>query len=170
MTLGIAHKDEKSGQIVLDILRERRPPFKPQDVVSEFADALKGFGICTVKSDRYAGEWVSSAFSGCGILVQPSELSASEIYLNFLPLISNGTVELLENKRLTAQFSGLERRARMGGKDAVDHYPGGHDDLAVAAAGAIVEVASEKPMPMIWRVGGPGVKSDGGWPWWARRF
>jgi hypothetical protein len=158
MTLAIAHKEANGGKIVLDVLRERRPPFAPQAVVSEFTDMLKSYGVSTVKADRYAGEWVSSAFSSCGISVQPSELSASEIYLNFLPMISNGTIELLENKRLTAQLSGLERRARAGGKDAVDHYPGGHDDLAVAAAGACVNCVSTSAIG--WCFGGGGDEDE----------
>jgi hypothetical protein len=29
-----------------------------------------------------------------------------------------------------------------GGKDSIDHAPGGHDDLANAACGALVEVTS----------------------------
>ena len=32
---------------------------------------------------------------------------------------------------------GLERRTSRGGRDSVDHSPGGHDDVANAAAGAI---------------------------------
>ncbi|MEN6560112.1 MAG: hypothetical protein ABFD52_04980 [Acidobacteriota bacterium] len=140
MTLGIAHKDRTSGKIILDVLRERRPPFVPEDVVREFSEMLKAFGVYSVRADRYAGEWVSSAFMNYGIIVDPSELPASEIYLNFLPLVSNGTVELLENKRMAAQLAGLERRTRAGGRELIDHYPnGGHDDVAVAAAGACVE-------------------------------
>jgi len=136
-TLGICHR-ESSGKIVLDVLRERRPPFQPKGVVSEFADVLKSFKLSSVESDKYAGEWVPEAFREHGITVKNSELTASELYLNFLPLVSNGTVELLDNKRLIAQLTGLERRARSGGKDLITHYAGGHDDLANAAAGACV--------------------------------
>jgi hypothetical protein len=57
-------------------------------------------------------------------------------------LFSNASVELLDNKRLISQLRGLERRTRSGGKDLVTHYPGGHDDLANAACGAIVRVHS----------------------------
>ena len=137
MTLSIAHK-EKDGKTILDVLRERRPPFKPKSVVEEFSKTLKTYGITEIESDRYAAEWVSSAFDECGITVKNSELSASEIYLSFLPLAANASVELLDNKRLKAQFAGLERRTRSGGKDSITHYPGGHDDLCNSAAGACV--------------------------------
>jgi len=46
-------------------------------------------------------------------------------------------VELPPDPVLTRQFLGLERRTARGGKDSVDHAPGGHDDLANAVAGLI---------------------------------
>ncbi len=45
---------------------------------------------------------------------------------------------LLDNQRLRAQLEGLERRVARGGKDSIDHAPGGKDDVANAAAGALV--------------------------------
>jgi len=143
MTLGIAHKDENK-KVILDVLREQKPPFKPSAVVSEFSETLTIFGITEIESDRYAGEWVTEAFKEHEIEVKNSELSASEIYLNFLPLVANSTVELLDNKRLKAQLAGLERRTRAGGKDLITHYPGGHDDVANAAAGVCVMTSKEE--------------------------
>ena len=35
-----------------------------------------------------------------------------------------------------AQLCGLDRRTARGGRDSIDHAPGGHDDLANAVAGA----------------------------------
>ncbi len=150
-TLAISHKD-KDAKIILDILREQRPPFQPMSVVKEFSETLKAYGITQIESDRYAGEWVTEAFLDHGIRVKNSELSASEIYLSFLPLIANGTIELLDNKRLKAQLAGLERKTRSGGKDSITHYPGSHDDLANAAAGACVMTSKPKIIPRIWRV------------------
>ncbi len=154
-TLGISHR-EISGKIILDVLRERRPPFQPKAVVSEYSDLMKSFGLFEVTADRYAGDWVASAFQENGVTVRPSELSASELYLNFLPLISNGTVELLDVKRLAGQLTGLERRVRSGGKDQITHYPGGHDDLANAAAGVCVLAQAPRCEPNIRRLCGPG--------------
>lgn len=142
MTLAIAHKD-KDGKIVLDVSREQRPPFQPKVVVKEFSETLRAYGISEIESDRYAAEWVSEAFRDRDVEVKNSELSASEIYLSFLPLMANGTIELLDNKRLKSQLVGLERKARPGGKDMVTHCPGGHDDVANSAAGVCV-MASKK--------------------------
>jgi hypothetical protein len=140
--LAVGHR-EKSGKIVLDVLRERRPPFKPVGVVQEFADVLNEYHILSAKSDRYAGEWVTEAFEKEKVEIKNSELPASELYLELLPMIQNGSLELLDNKRLTAQLAGLERRTRSGGRDMITHYTGGHDDLAVAAAGAAYEAKAE---------------------------
>jgi hypothetical protein len=140
-TLGIAHK-EKGGKIILDVLREQKPPFQPSVVVEEFSETLKSYGIDEVESDRYAAEWVSESFRDHGITVRNSALSVSEIYLSFLPLVANGSVELLDNKRLKSQLAGLERKTRSGGKDLVTHYPGGHDDCANVCAGVMVKASS----------------------------
>lgn len=140
--LGISHR-EKSGRIILDVLHERIPPFRPEAVVEEYCGTIKSYGLSKVQSDRYAGEWVTDSFRKFGIEVEPSEFTASELYLELLPMITQGSVELLDLKRLIAQLAGLERRTRSGGKDLIAHYPGGHDDCANAAAGACVAASRE---------------------------
>jgi len=136
-TLAIAHQ-EKDDLIVLDVVRERRPPFNPEGVVKEYCELLKAYRVSGVYCDRYAGEWVRAAFTKNGIEVVWSEKSASELYLEFLPLLSSKKVELLDNKHLITQLASLERRTRSGGKDLVTHPPGGHDDIVNAVAGVSV--------------------------------
>ena len=53
-----------------------------------------------------------------------------------MPLLNSNRIELLDHPRLVAQLCGLERRTARGGRDSIDHAPGGHDDLANAVAGA----------------------------------
>jgi hypothetical protein len=138
-TLAICH-GEDNGKIILDCLREAIPPFQPQNVAEEFSELLESYGVSYVESDKYAGEWVVSEFAKHGITVESSGLSSSEIFLNFLPLLMNGSIELLDNWRLIEQLRGLERRTRIGGRDLISHAPfqGAHDDLATAVAGAIL--------------------------------
>lgn len=147
-TCAICHREE-SGKIILDCIRETRPPFQPQNVVSDYSDVLKSYDISFVRSDRYGGEWVTSAFRDNEIMVENSELSSSEIYLEFLPLLMNGSVDLLDNRRLYDQLRGLERKTRTGGKDLVTHGPfaGAHDDVAVAVAGAVVLASKSEGGP-----------------------
>ena len=141
-TMAIAHRTQ-DGKTVLDVIRERKPPFSPEAVVAEYAEMFKAYGIRQAESDRYAGEWPVESFRKQGIAVKPCERTASELYLEFLPLVSSGRVEILDSKRLLAQLANLERRVRAGGKDLVTHFPGAHDDVANAAAGACVQ--AQKP-------------------------
>jgi hypothetical protein len=137
-TLAIAHTEDNIA--VLDVIRETRAPFQPAVIVEDFAKVLKAYGLKTVYGDRYAGEWPPEAFSRWGITYETSELSKSEIYLAFLPMLNSQTVALLTNERLQAQFLGLERRSSSAGRDIIDHGRGGRDDVANAAAGALVHL------------------------------
>jgi hypothetical protein len=143
-TLAIGHAEAKTGRVIVDVIRERRPPFSPADVVAEFAETLQSFGVVKVLGDRYSGEWVAEAFKKCGILYAPAEKSASELYLDFLPMLMNGSIELLDSRRLKAQLVDLERRTRSGGRDIIDHGPAGHDDVAVVCAGLCVTIGRSK--------------------------
>lgn len=136
MTLGIAHTERDVA--VLDAIRERKPPFSPEDVVAEFAATLKAYGLREVTGDRYAGEWPRERFRVHGITYQLSEKTKGAIYLDSLPLLNSRKVELLENRTLVNQLCGLERRTARGGRDSIDHAPGGHDDVANAAMGALL--------------------------------
>jgi hypothetical protein len=134
-TLAIAHFENE--KVIVDQILERRPPFSPESVVKEFAAVLKEYRIYSVMSDRYAGQWVVESFIKAGISVNYSELSASELYQEVLPLLNAGKVELPDNQRLLNQFASLERRVRAGGKDLITHPPGGHDDLANSVSGSV---------------------------------
>ena len=139
-TLGIAH--EESEIAVLDLIRERRPPFSPADVVDEFVATLRRYGLSEVVGDRYAGEWTREAFQARGVTYVVSERSKSQIYAEALPLINSKRCELLGLPRLSGQLLGLERRVSRGSsKPNIDHAPGGHDDIANAACGALVLAA-----------------------------
>jgi len=129
---------------VLDVLQAVAPPFDPETVVAGMAATLKSYSVREVTGDQYAGEWVPAAFGRHGITYKPSELSRSEIYLEVLPLFSQGRIELLDLPVLRTQLLLLERRTRAGGRDSVDHPRGAHDDHANAAAGALRLAAPAK--------------------------
>jgi len=165
MTLAIGHSEmmrDGRSSAVLDAVREITAPFSPDDAVGEFAEVLKRYRITTVRGDRYAAEWVRGAFKKAGIEYRPADLSKSEIYRDFLPRLNSGEVDLLDNRRLTTQLLGLERRTARGGRDSIDHAPGSKDDLANAAAGVIVYLTSARhqiytgPLFGSWGFGGSG--------------
>jgi hypothetical protein len=139
-TLAIAHREGERA--VLDVVRETRPPFSPESVVAEYSALLQKYRIYHVSGDRYAGEWPRERFALHGIRYVPSELTKSDLYRELLPAVNACRVELLDHPRLAAQLVGLERHVARSGKDTIDHAPGGHDDLANAAAGALVTRAS----------------------------
>lgn len=149
-TLAIAHAepppagDKRPGRVVLDALHATAPPFDPETVVATYTETLKSYGLREVAGDAYAGEWVSSMFQKYGTTYKPSELTRSEIYLECLPLFSQGRIELLDLPVLRTQLLLLERRTRAGGRDSVDHPRGAHDDHANAAAGALRLAAPAK--------------------------
>lgn len=136
-TLAIGHMPYAQECVVIDALREARPPFSPEAVVKEFSELFKSYGITTIYGDRYAGEWPVEGFAKQGIGYQQSAKPKSELYVGLLPLINSCRIELLDNRRLVAQLCGLERRVARGGKDSIDHPPGQHDDLANAVAGVV---------------------------------
>jgi hypothetical protein len=144
MTMAIAHRVERD-RVMLDAVRERRPPFSPDDVVLEFVSLLKSYNIRTVWGDRYAGEWPRERFRVHGITYEVAEQSKSDLYRDLLPILNSGRAELLDVPRLVSQLCGLERRTARGGRDSVDHAPGAHDDLANSVAGAIVSATNFYP-------------------------
>lgn len=135
-TLAIAHTE--GDLAVLDAVRERRPPFSPEAVVGEFAALLRTYRVSEVTGDRYGGEWPREVFRKAGITYTPSDLTKSDIYRELLPAVNAGRVALLDIPTLRGQLVGLERRVARGGRDSIDHAPGGRDDVANAAAGALV--------------------------------
>ncbi len=146
MTRAIAHMEGE--RVVLDLVRERQPPFSPEEVVGEFAATLKAYQCFTVTGDRYAGEWPRERFRVHGVRYEPNAKPKSGLYAELLPLLNGARVELLDQPRLAAQLLALERRTSRG-----------RDDLVNAAAGAIVGAASKAavPTPRFWR---PGARRD----------
>jgi hypothetical protein len=135
MTLAIGHVEHASQSIVVDCLREVKPPFSPEYVVSEFSVLLKSYKCWRVYGDRYAGAWPVEQFLRFGVVYEPAAKPKSELYLDTLALINSRRLDLLDHTKAFNQFLSLERRSVRGGKDMIDHPPGGHDDVANAVAG-----------------------------------
>jgi len=145
MSLCVSHT--QGDRVIVDCLRERRPPFSPDSVVAEFAATLKSYGISRVYGDRFAGEWPRERFRVHGVEYIVAVKSKSDLYCALLPLLNSGRVELLDNKRLVAQLCSLERRVARGGRDSIDHPQGMHDDVCNSMAGAVVLAAQAAAHP-----------------------
>jgi hypothetical protein len=134
MTLAIGHR--QGDVVVVDALRERKPPFSPEDVVADFAELLKSYRVSKVVGDRYAGEWPREQFRKAGISYDLAQKPKSDLYRDLLPLVNSRKIDLLDDARLLTQLVSLERRTGRGtGRDSIDHPPGAHDDLCNAVAG-----------------------------------
>ncbi len=153
-TLSVGHKEGE--RIIQDQLKARKGD--PYEIVKDFSDLLKKYHCNKLKGDKYAGSWVSTAFEKEGISYESSELNKSELYLESLPYISAGMVELIDNRDLIRELRLLERRRGSSGKDTVDHpksIGGGipHDDLANVSCGMIATGFENRGSPGLFVTG-----------------
>ncbi len=140
-TASVAHQDGE--RIVVDWVRGWRAT-KPESVVSEIAGLLRPYGIQEISGDRYSGAWVRNAFERHGISYNVAEKNRSELYLELLPALNQGRVDLPNEPTLIRELKGLERRTSRSGRDSIDHGIGGHhDDYANAVA--VVVASLEAP-------------------------
>jgi hypothetical protein len=139
-TLCIAHRQpDSTGTVVVDLIRERTPRFVPADVIREYSQLLKLFGVYEVVGDAFGGGLVSDEWQRHGISFKPADFSTSENYLRSLPILLAQRCRLLDNARLRQQLTSLERSVA-GSRETVSHprIASAHDDVATAVCGALV--------------------------------
>jgi hypothetical protein len=152
--LAIGHK---SGRVVvLDYLGRWKAPHDPYRACAEMVAQLRRYRCDKCIGDAFAAEWVRQSFASHGINYRRCTTSAwrefsagqyagglahgvakpkSQLYLELLPRLTSGEVELLDDPVLVSQLCSLQRRTRSGARDSVDHPPGAHDDCANVLAG-----------------------------------
>jgi hypothetical protein len=135
--LAIAHQNYSFHHIVLDAVTAARSPLDPSEVVKEYSEVLKAYGLLSAVGDNYGGEWPKAEFAKNGIGYELSEKTKSDIYLATIPVFTSKPIELLDIEKMKTEFRRLERRHGRGGRDSIDHPPRGSDDIANAVAGAI---------------------------------
>jgi hypothetical protein len=126
--LAIGHKEQ--GRYIIDVVRGRRGPFDPQTVTQEYADLCKQYKIHSVVGDAYSAEWCASAWRREGIAYIQSELNASELYIESVPVFTRGLVTIPDDSVLLRELRLLERTPTRMGKEQVTHPRGCHDDRA----------------------------------------
>ncbi|WP_238388809.1 hypothetical protein [Roseimaritima ulvae] len=131
--LAIAHMEHRT--VILDFVKRYKPGQSPYTVVRDMSEQMGRYHIKRVHGDNYAADWVAKSFQEHNIHFTKADRNKSALYLELLPRLGSGEIELIDNEVLIDQLSNLERRTRSGGKDIIDHAPGGHDDLANAVAG-----------------------------------
>jgi hypothetical protein len=144
MTLAVGCFDHARSLVLVSCLREVVPPFNPSSAVEEFVRVLGSYGLDHLVGDRYAGQWPVEAFAKFNVRYEQSARPKSDLYLDLLPLLNSGRIHLLDNAKCVNQICSLERRTARGGRDSIDHPPGGHDDLANSVAG-LASVLTQTP-------------------------
>jgi hypothetical protein len=144
MTLAVGHFDSAKQVVIVDCLLEQRVPFSPELCVRDFSLTLKAYGVRKVIGDRYAAQWPVEQFARFDIEYEQSAAPKSDLYAGLLALLNSRRIELVDNPRLAAQLCSLERRTARGGRDSIDHPPGGMDDLANACAG-LASILTQQP-------------------------
>jgi hypothetical protein len=132
--LAIAHEDPtEKGKVIVDLLVNQGPvpPFDPNKCPVRWEPILDEYKVTTVHGDAYAGETFASAFRDRGVTYHKvKDVSASDLYEAFEPVLNAGAVRLLDVSKLQQELLGLKWS---GGK--ITHPSGQHDDWANAVAG-----------------------------------
>jgi hypothetical protein len=123
-------------------VRGRRGPFDPKEVTEEYAALCKEYRVGTVIGDLYGHQWVQQAWRDANVTYAVSDLNASMLYLETLPLFTRGLVSLPDYPALTRELRLLERIPGRVGKDQVTHPRNCHDDLANATCGCLRTLAN----------------------------
>jgi hypothetical protein len=138
--IGIAHREH--GCYILDVVRGRAGPFDPEELTKEYAALCKQYRCSGVVGDKYGREWVSSAWRKCSLPYTTATLTASDTYLEALPLWTRGQVRIPDHPILLRELRLLERMPTRLGKDQVVHPRGCHDDHANVTFGALYGLAN----------------------------
>jgi Phage Terminase len=139
-TIAIAHKER--DRFIVDLVRGRFGPFDPREVTEEYARLCRDYRIKSVGGDLYSHQWVQQAWRDCHVTYTPSDLNASMLYLEALPLFTRGLVSLPDHPALLRELRLLERIPGRVGKDQVSHPGNAHDDLANVVCGALRTLAN----------------------------
>ena len=95
--LGLAHRDAGSDIAILDLLREKKPPFVFHEVIAEFAQILKRYSISEIWSDHHAHKLFADEWKKHGIVCRKSETSTADNYKSALSLVLGRRARLLDN-------------------------------------------------------------------------
>ncbi len=144
-TMAIGYRDKDSTVVVCGVWARRG---SPDDTIEAFAKILHDYNVRTVRSDRYAGRFPADSFARHGITLQFTDKNRSQLYIDALPLLFTGRIELPPDPVLANQLCGLERRTGRTG-DVIDHPAGAHDDRANAVAGLAAHAMAHKAMPKV---------------------
>lgn len=133
---------ERGNPARLVCVRRWKPPFSPSAIIAEAAALLRRYRVSEVGIDRYAPGLVADRFRDHDVTTRVAERDTSTAFLDLLALVNSRRVALLDEPALLNELRRLERRPGAGGRDHISHAPSGHDDLAAAAAQALIAASA----------------------------
>ena len=139
--IAIAHRED--GRYVVDVVRGRSRSVRSGRVDQGIRRRSAGSTASRASpatSTRL--EWVTSAWRNAGITYARSELTASELYLEALPLFTRALVALPDHPVLLRELRLLERSPARLKREQVTHPRGCHDDHANVCCGVLCGLAS----------------------------
>jgi hypothetical protein len=142
--LAVGHAvNDDARTVTIDLVRERKPRFVAADVIKEFAEILRRYGISEVVSDRYSAGFAEDEWARNGVRFRACDNSTAENFLFALPLLTSKRGRLTDDATVRKQLSGLQRRV-VSGHEVVGHAQtaNAHDDLAAAVCACLVEAAT----------------------------
>jgi hypothetical protein len=133
----IGHK--VGTRVVVDVIREIRPPFDFFEVVNTVLVPLcRRYRIYKVTGDNYAGELAKAPIRKAGIGFDLAQKHKSELYSDpFVGMLNSAGIDLPKHERAIVQICQLERTMLRTGREQITHPSGGHDDIANAIAGLV---------------------------------
>jgi hypothetical protein len=158
-TMAVCHR-ENDDMVVLDVIRERKPPFVMRDVVAEFAMVLKSYNVSEIDGDQYARQIVGDEWIRNGIhLPEKSDTNTNKNYLRFLTMLMSRRAKLLNSSTLRSQLTSLERHVQSGHEEIrKPQVASARDDVAAAVAGAAVRAVAKRSLfgaDAVWLNDGP---------------
>jgi hypothetical protein len=120
----ISHREH--NRVIVDCLRERRPPFSPSAVIEELVPLFESYRISRVTGDL-GGRFSPEQFQQHHIKYEACAKVKSDLYVDLLPLLNSDRILLPRHPRLAAQLISLERTTVRGS---------GHDRHRCAARSA----------------------------------
>lgn len=149
MVLAIGHRSSV-GAVVLDVLRAFKAPFVPTQAVAEMVTICREYRVHRIHGDRFGGEWPREGFTAAGVEYVLHSKSKSDLYVDLLPRLFSGSVELLDMPVIGTELVSLERRVSPSGRELIDHPKHGHDDHANAVAGLVDLLGGGPGLRPVW--------------------
>ncbi len=116
-TMAISHKEGE--RVIIDCIREFKPPFSPEAVIDELSATLRIYRTYRVTGDRYGGEFPRELFRRRNVSYIVSEKTKSDLFRDLLPLLNSGGITLPKSDRLVrSRFADLNARLRAAAKTA----------------------------------------------------